>query len=71
MVNDKPMRIGRKFYFPYFFVAIIFHLFISLYYCLGLDMAEANAIVFLLKPGALGCREYSACRQCALWFSWR
>lgn len=53
MVDDKPMRIGWVFYFPYIFVAIIFHLFISLCYCLSLDMAEANSVVFLLKPGTI------------------
>ncbi|MGL9013767.1 hypothetical protein [Salmonella sp. C3300] len=49
MVDDKPMRIGWVFYFPYIFVAIIFHLFISFCYCLSIDMAEANTVVFLLK----------------------
>lgn len=53
MVDGKPMRIGRAFYFPYVFVAIIFHLFISFCYCLSLDMAEANSVVFLLKPGTI------------------
>ncbi|EEH0174953.1 hypothetical protein JGY68_003989 [Salmonella enterica] len=53
MVDDKPMRIGWVFYFPYIFIAIIFHLFISLCYCLSLDMAEANSVVFLLKPGTI------------------
>nr|QJB96070.1 hypothetical protein G4F93_09465 [Salmonella enterica subsp. enterica serovar Worthington] len=51
MVDDKPMRIGWVFYFSYIFVAIIFHLFISFCYCLSIDMAEANTVVFLLKPG--------------------
>ncbi len=50
MVDDKPMRIGWVFYFSYIFVAIIFHLFISFCYCLSIDMAEANTVVFLLKP---------------------
>ncbi|HAE6498505.1 TPA_asm: hypothetical protein G4K34_001911, partial [Salmonella enterica] len=49
MVDDKPMRIGWVFYFSYIFVAIIFHLFISFCYCLSIDMAEANTVVFLLK----------------------
>lgn len=49
MIDDKPMRIGRGFYFSYIFVAIIFHLFISLCYCLSLDMAEANTVVFFIK----------------------
>lgn len=49
MVDDKPMRIGWLFYFPYIFIAIIFHLFISLCYCLSLDMAEANSVVFFIK----------------------
>lgn len=53
MVDDKPMRIGWVFYFTYIFIAIIFHLFISLCYCLSLDMAEANSVVFLLKPGTI------------------
>ncbi|ENB4773914.1 hypothetical protein ABHY62_002554 [Salmonella enterica subsp. enterica] len=53
MVDDKPMRIGWVFYFPYIFVAIIFHLFISFCYCLSIDMAEANTVVFLLKPGTI------------------
>lgn len=48
MVDDKPMKIGWVFYFSYIFVAIIFHLFMSLCYCLSLDMAEAHAVVFLL-----------------------
>ncbi len=47
MVDDKPMRIGWVFYFPYIFVAIIFHLFISFCYCLSIDMAEANTVVFI------------------------
>lgn len=45
------------FYFSYIFVAIIFYLFISFCYCLSIDMAEANTVVFLLKPGTIGCRE--------------
>lgn len=49
MVDDRPMRIGWMFYFSYIFVAIIFHLFISFCYCLSIDMAEANTVVFLLK----------------------
>ncbi|HAE1923007.1 TPA_asm: hypothetical protein G4I13_001662, partial [Salmonella enterica] len=53
MVDDKPMRIGWVFYFSYIFVAIIFHLFISFCYCLSIDMAEANTVVFLLKPGTI------------------
>ncbi|EIK2317076.1 hypothetical protein LJY98_004754, partial [Salmonella enterica] len=53
MVDDKPMRIGWVFYFPYIFVAIILHLFISFCYCLSIDMAEANTVVFLLKPGTI------------------
>ncbi|ENG0939943.1 hypothetical protein ABSH91_003639 [Salmonella enterica] len=53
MVDDKPMRIGWVFYFSYISVAIIFHLFISFCYCLSLDMAEANSVVFLLKPGMI------------------
>ncbi len=47
MVDDKPMRIGWVFYFSYIFVAIIFHLFISFCYCLSIDMAEANTVVFI------------------------
>ncbi|EIJ8647548.1 hypothetical protein LJP54_004725, partial [Salmonella enterica] len=53
MVDDKPMRIGWVFYFSYIFVAIIFHLLISFCYCLCIDMAEANTVVFLLKPGTI------------------
>ncbi|ELI5305938.1 hypothetical protein Q7F49_001877 [Salmonella enterica subsp. enterica serovar Schwarzengrund] len=53
MVDDRPMRIGWMFYFSYIFVAIIFHLFISFCYCLSIDMAEANTVVFLLKPGTI------------------
>ncbi|EIB9775471.1 hypothetical protein K9W31_001890 [Salmonella enterica subsp. enterica serovar Kua] len=53
MVDDKPMKIGWVFYFPYIFVAIIFHLFISFCYCLSIDMTEANTVVFLLKPGTI------------------
>ncbi len=49
MVDDKPMRIGWVFYFSYIFVAIIFHLFISFCYCLSIDMAEANTVVFFIK----------------------
>ncbi|EEL6986071.1 hypothetical protein RNB81_002619 [Salmonella enterica subsp. enterica serovar Cerro] len=49
MVDDKPMRIGWVFYFSYIFVAIIFHLFISFCYCLNIDMAEANTVVFFIK----------------------
>ncbi|EBH8755615.1 hypothetical protein DSN37_21355 [Salmonella enterica subsp. enterica serovar Kuessel] len=47
------MKIGWVFYFPYIFVAIIFHLFISFCYCLSIDMTEANTVVFLLKPGTI------------------
>ncbi len=47
MVDDKPMKIGWVFYFSYIFVAIIFHLFISFCYCLSIDMAEANTVVFI------------------------
>ncbi|SUI02269.1 membrane protein [Salmonella enterica subsp. indica] len=53
VVDDKPMKIGWVFYFSYIFVAIIFHLFMSLCYCLSLDMAEAHAVVFLLEPGTI------------------
>lgn len=53
MVDDKPMKIGLVFYFSYIFVAIIFHLFMSLCYCLSLDVAEAHAVVFLLEPGTI------------------
>lgn len=49
MVDDKPIRIGWVFYFSYISVAIIFHLFISFCYCLSLDMAEANSVVFFIK----------------------
>lgn len=49
MVDDKPMRIGWVFYFPYIFVAIILNLFISFCYCLSIDMAEANTVVFFIK----------------------
>lgn len=49
MVDDKPMRIGWVFYFSYIFVAIIFHLFISFCYCLSVDMAEANTVLFFIK----------------------
>ncbi len=49
MVDDKPMRIGWVFYFSYIFVAIIFHLLISFCYCLCIDMAEANTVVFFIK----------------------
>lgn len=41
------MKIGWVFYFHYIFVAIIFHLFISFCYCLSIDMAEANTVVFI------------------------
>lgn len=46
------------FYFSYIFVAIIFHLFISFCYCLSIDMAEANTVVFLLKPGTISLLFY-------------
>ncbi|EEM7560035.1 hypothetical protein C7X66_11425 [Salmonella enterica subsp. enterica serovar Infantis] len=58
MVDDRPMRIGWMFYFSYIFVAIIFHLFISFCYCLSIDMAEANTVVFLLKPGTISLLFY-------------
>ena len=53
-MEDKALQ-GRPepIYPPYIFICIGMHLFLSLDYCLFVDIMEANAIVLLLKPGTI------------------
>lgn len=53
VIGDKSMGIMRASYFPYIFISGVLHLFISLCYCLYIDVTEAMAMVFLLKPGTI------------------
>lgn len=53
-MEDKSLQ-GRRepLYPPYIFICIGMHLFLSLCYCLIVDISEANTIVLLLKPGTI------------------
>lgn len=53
-MEGKQSQGRRKlFYPPYVCICISMHFFLSLCYCLVVDITEANAIVFLLKPGTI------------------
>lgn len=53
-MEDKPLQ-GRPepFYLSYMFICIGMHLFLSLCYCLVVDVTGTNEITLLLKPGTI------------------
>lgn len=53
-MEDRNLQEKRGLsYLPYISICIGLHLFLSLCYCMAVDISEANAIVFLLKPGTI------------------
>ena len=53
-MEEGSLRGGGSQFYPYYiFCCVSMHLFLSLCYCLKFDIFEANATVFLLKPGTI------------------